>query len=531
MVPSLARRLLCARRAVIAALVGALSITAASPGPAGASDALFLVTAEAELLRIRAEIPATPESRADITGLPAAAVPLALEAHATSGRLLLAARDGARTALFDVDPGTGTANRLPGKGLRVDLNTASADLSFEPDGRTVRILVDGKHALIDTLTGTTTPQDPLAYGDGDPGEGTKPMVSGLAAVPGSAPEVAIVLDAGRRALTWMGGASGPLADGLLRTAGTVPFALDARGAIDASPADRMAYVAATDAGEQQSNLYRTPVDALIPGYLGPFGTKHTVVGLAVGTGGLFDFTQPTYRTREADAGAELVVTRSGTMTSPADVTYETRDETAADGADYVATTGVLGFAPGQDEARLTVPVRIDAEAEGEETLAVKLGEPGGTSVLGFRRQTRISIVDGGVAAPTRAPAASTTPSPRPAAVKQTVAPRLSLSIDAPALRTLGRTLRLPFRCTTACRVRVDARLDRASARKARRAMHLGSTTRSLSRPGAATVTIKTERWRKSVRRIRRGIVTYTVRAYTADGTPRATLKLKSPIRR
>jgi len=72
------------------------------------------------------------------------------------------------------------------------------------------------------------------------------------------------------------------------------------------------------------------------------------------------------------------------LTAPATgnetVGYQTKDETAVAGADYVATSGIVTFAAGQTERTVTVPILSDTLTEPSETFALELTVVGGVVV-------------------------------------------------------------------------------------------------------------------------------------------------------
>ncbi|MEO0762464.1 MAG: cellulase family glycosylhydrolase, partial [Pseudomonadota bacterium] len=61
-------------------------------------------------------------------------------------------------------------------------------------------------------------------------------------------------------------------------------------------------------------------------------------------------------------------------------TYETRDGTALAGSDYVAATGTVAFAAGQQVAEIQVEVLPDTDPEGDETFALVLNDLDGTEI-------------------------------------------------------------------------------------------------------------------------------------------------------
>ena len=74
------------------------------------------------------------------------------------------------------------------------------------------------------------------------------------------------------------------------------------------------------------------------------------------------------------------VTLAEAQTSAVSVRYATSDGTATAGADYVAQSGVLRFAPGEVQKTVSVPVLNDAHDEGSETLLLTLSRPFGAQL-------------------------------------------------------------------------------------------------------------------------------------------------------
>jgi uncharacterized protein YndB with AHSA1/START domain len=106
---------------------------------------------------------------------------------------------------------------------------------------------------------------------------------------------------------------------------------------------------------------------------------NTTVGIGTNTLNIFSLQLP-----EGDSGTTnfvFSVTRFQGTNSPATVVYATSDGTAttADN-DYVATSGTLTFAPGQDTAFITVAVNGDTKSELDETFSVTLSDPLGAGI-------------------------------------------------------------------------------------------------------------------------------------------------------
>ena len=85
--------------------------------------------------------------------------------------------------------------------------------------------------------------------------------------------------------------------------------------------------------------------------------------------------------REAEGAAlAFSVSLDDAQTSVVSVRYATSDGTATAGADYVAQSGVLRFAPGEMRKTVSVPVLNDAHDEGSETLTLALSRPFGAEL-------------------------------------------------------------------------------------------------------------------------------------------------------
>ena len=87
------------------------------------------------------------------------------------------------------------------------------------------------------------------------------------------------------------------------------------------------------------------------------------------------------RAREGeDETIDFRVSLSRAASRTVTVTYATADRTARAGEDYTRTSGKLGFAPGETERTVRVPVLDDAVDEGEETLALRLTNASGAQI-------------------------------------------------------------------------------------------------------------------------------------------------------
>lgn len=88
---------------------------------------------------------------------------------------------------------------------------------------------------------------------------------------------------------------------------------------------------------------------------------------------------------EGDGGTGLMVFAldlSSAVDEPVTVSYSTADVSASAGADYAAVSGIVGFAPGETTARITVQVMGDTSAETDESLRLNLSGPQNAVIVG-----------------------------------------------------------------------------------------------------------------------------------------------------
>ena len=107
------------------------------------------------------------------------------------------------------------------------------------------------------------------------------------------------------------------------------------------------------------------------------------------------FSSALYTVNENVAGGDLVVTvlRTGATNSEAQVNFATTNNgSAGAGADYVAASGVLVFAPGQTTRTFSVPIIDDSLIEPTETFGLLLSNVVGSVALGQAAATA-SILD------------------------------------------------------------------------------------------------------------------------------------------
>lgn len=154
----------------------------------------------------------------------------------------------------------------------------------------------------------------------------------------------------------------------------------------------------------------TVVDQLaVPGLL-PYESRVQLMGRSGGFAALHDLdnvnvqfadlsqslvslARRTQAATEADAGAIITVERIGDVQTAAAVTVSTADGGAAAGADYLATSVVVTFGPGESDGTVAIPLVDDPGFEGDETFVVRLGDPSGNAAVGGPDEGLVTIVD------------------------------------------------------------------------------------------------------------------------------------------
>jgi hypothetical protein len=112
---------------------------------------------------------------------------------------------------------------------------------------------------------------------------------------------------------------------------------------------------------------------------------------------------------ENDGVLTAKVRRLGQTTGPATVTWATRDGTAKSGQDYIATSGMLSFAPLELEKTVIVSILNNASVDGPRTLQLYLTNAVGAEFVappltmtilddefGFEPDTITRLADGSV---------------------------------------------------------------------------------------------------------------------------------------
>ncbi|HEX7314873.1 MAG TPA: Calx-beta domain-containing protein [Pyrinomonadaceae bacterium] len=108
----------------------------------------------------------------------------------------------------------------------------------------------------------------------------------------------------------------------------------------------------------------------------------------------FNFGVSQFDTHEAAGHAEIVVTRTGDLSTPATVEYSISGGSAFERADYTTAAGRLRFAPGESQKSFDILLTDDATQEQNETIELLIWKPTGTgAVMGIRDHATLVIHD------------------------------------------------------------------------------------------------------------------------------------------
>ncbi|MFN2623250.1 MAG: Calx-beta domain-containing protein [Chthoniobacterales bacterium] len=105
------------------------------------------------------------------------------------------------------------------------------------------------------------------------------------------------------------------------------------------------------------------------------------------------FSRSSYDVDEGAGFVTLTVTRSGGLSFAATVHYETSDQSAKAGTNYVASSGNLVFAPGETSKNINISIIDEGNADPTLTFLVTLSDPNGTGFVGGQSTATVNILD------------------------------------------------------------------------------------------------------------------------------------------
>jgi uncharacterized delta-60 repeat protein len=116
-------------------------------------------------------------------------------------------------------------------------------------------------------------------------------------------------------------------------------------------------------------------------------------GIAGGTAGVIEFATAASNTNESSS-ATITVNRVGGSKGALSVNFHSQPGTAAEGTDYIRTTGTLSWADGDAAAKtISLTANTDSAVEAPETVHLTLSNPLGGTSLGVRSQHTLNIED------------------------------------------------------------------------------------------------------------------------------------------
>ncbi|MEM1232298.1 MAG: PQQ-dependent sugar dehydrogenase, partial [Pseudomonadota bacterium] len=142
------------------------------------------------------------------------------------------------------------------------------------------------------------------------------------------------------------------------------------------------------------------------------------------------------------ASAALTVRLTPASASAASVRFATSDNSARAGDDYLANTGILNFAAGATEQRITIQIVGDASAEPTEDFLVALSSPTGADIDDGAARVTISDDDSAAPAPVYGLSARPSNTSCLAPARTTSAGATSVVDAFPSLADLGGPMKL-----------------------------------------------------------------------------------------
>ncbi|MEM7125381.1 MAG: CARDB domain-containing protein [Chloroflexota bacterium] len=114
--------------------------------------------------------------------------------------------------------------------------------------------------------------------------------------------------------------------------------------------------------------------------------------LSDGPGGVVSFSESEYDVREEAGSATITVVRDGIQAGEVMVDYATSNGTAND-QDYTSQSGTLTFAEGETQKQFTIPIAVDDELEGPETVNLTLSNLTDGAIWGSPQTAVLTIDD------------------------------------------------------------------------------------------------------------------------------------------
>ncbi|MGB5582450.1 MAG: PKD domain-containing protein [Gammaproteobacteria bacterium] len=119
----------------------------------------------------------------------------------------------------------------------------------------------------------------------------------------------------------------------------------------------------------------------------------TVRIIASGPPGALQFSDVSYNVNEYESSVLITVTRVGGSAGHVTVNYDTRDDTAVAGSDFITASGTLSFADGVTSQSFVIGILEEIDYEGNESLSIILSNPTGGASLGSPSLVTLVIND------------------------------------------------------------------------------------------------------------------------------------------
>jgi uncharacterized delta-60 repeat protein/uncharacterized repeat protein (TIGR01451 family) len=166
------------------------------------------------------------------------------------------------------------------------------------------------------------------------------------------------------------------------------------GTLNFAPAESVKFITVSISDNAVTNVDRTfTVSLFAPTGGATLGTPSAAEVVIDDNDSVVSFSSAIYSVNENGGSARITVNRSGGASDLVSVEYHVgTNGTATAGVDYIATSGILTFAPGVRSQTFEVPVIDDAIAEFNETVPLSLLNVTGPAALGLSGAT-LTIVE------------------------------------------------------------------------------------------------------------------------------------------
>lgn len=144
-------------------------------------------------------------------------------------------------------------------------------------------------------------------------------------------------------------------------------------------------------GEPEEWIELVLFDPVVPASLGSITNFLVTI---VDEDRAFAWEFPSYEVAESAEGLDVHILRFGNLSTAASIHYESIDDSATSGSDFVPVSGVANFAPGAGQFNLHISIQNDRGTEGGERFWLRLSDPSPMSyTLNPPTDTAIYILD------------------------------------------------------------------------------------------------------------------------------------------